>query len=249
MFRFSWGVGIKKTLIYYYNREKITGYDIATFIESKEKPVNVKYTEFLTLFTDLKDDEENLYNKIDKQCRYEIRRAENKDNLTILQYDCKELNEEKIIDFSSFYNKFSREKGLHSKCDEHLMSIANKAKSLVITYAYQDETLLVSHVYLVGDDETRLWYSCSHYRNNDGQFRNLVGRANRYLHWKDILYFKERGCSVYDWGGISNREEIKNITAFKKEFGGSEITLYNYSEKKTFKAKLYSLLSKILKKG
>ncbi len=120
--------------------------------------------------------------------------------------------------------------------------------NILLSFAYQDETLLVAHASLYGGNMSRLWYSCSSYRNTDSQFRNVVGRANRLLHLRDIYYFKEKGIKTYDWGGISDREEIKNITAFKKEFGGEEKVLYNYKVANTFKGKMFLLLCKILRK-
>ena len=31
---------------------------------------------------------------------------------------------------------------------------------------------------------------------------------------------------IYDWGGLSRDEKMKNITRFKEEFGGEEKTVY-----------------------
>jgi len=237
--------GISKNLIYYHNGEDVSKADVDIFIEAFEKPKK-KYEIKRTLFSDLTLAEEEILNKIDKGCRYEIRRADNKDELTIKFYDKTNLTDEIVKQFVEFYNNFTKNKGLDGKCDEGIIKQMKDDGKLMISFSYQNDVLLVAHAYVVGEDIVRLWYSCSSYRNSDNQFRSLVGRANRNLHWKDMLYFKEKAVKIYDWGGISDREEIKNITAFKKEFGGDEKVLYNYKVAKTFKGKLFLFVSKLL---
>jgi len=249
MICFSWKERkVKESIIFYYNNEKIDNADIYTFTESMICTKKKQESKFITLFTDLTLSEEELMEKIDKGCKYEIRRAENKDELTIKYYTAENMTDEISKQFVDFYNSFTKNKGLDGACDENLLNRAKQDGKLTLSFAYQNDVLLVAHAYLVGDKECRLWYSCSSYRNSDNQFRSLVGRANRNLHWKDICHFKGRGLSIYDWGGISDREEIKNITAFKKEFGGEEKTLYNYRVANTFKGKVYLFLLKILRK-
>lgn len=56
---------------------------------------------------------------------------------------------------------------------------------------------------------------------------NAIGRANKYLHWQDILYFKEKGMKSYDWGGCGEEEAVANISSFKRKFGGKEMIVYD----------------------
>jgi lipid II:glycine glycyltransferase (peptidoglycan interpeptide bridge formation enzyme) len=59
----------------------------------------------------------------------------------------------------------------------------------------------------------------------------MIGRANRLLHWEDILYFKQEGLSYYDFGGWSSDTtnlERQKINAFKESFGGVIIPQYSY---------------------
>jgi lipid II:glycine glycyltransferase (peptidoglycan interpeptide bridge formation enzyme) len=60
--------------------------------------------------------------------------------------------------------------------------------------------------------------------------RANIGLANRYLHYKDIEYFKEKKYKIYDFGGISknkNEDEL-NIAKFKQGFGGRELFYADY---------------------
>ena len=53
-----------------------------------------------------------------------------------------------------------------------------------------------------------------------------MGRANRLLHWGDMLRFRELGVATYDLGGwyTEHRDEaLLKINSFKEEFGGSVV--------------------------
>ena len=241
------------SVVYFYNKtelsKQIKNSARVDFVQALEKPVDCKCREKYSLINDLTKDEEVIYDAIDKQTRYEIRRAENKDELSIKFYNSAEITEDILRDVQKFYNNFTAQKKLKSKCDIELLKKAQKQNNLVVSCAIdKDGNTLVWHVYLADDKICRLLYSCSLYRNNDTQFRNLVGRANRLLHYKDMLSFKAAGLEKMDWGGISEREEIKNITAFKKEFGGEPITYYDYRRAYTFFGKIILFILKLLKK-
>jgi len=67
-------------------------------------------------------------------------------------------------------------------------------------------------------------HSASLFREySDTPTRNLIGRANRNLHWHDLLRYKEAGVPLFDFGGWydgRDDEEQLRINAFKEEFGG-----------------------------
>jgi lipid II:glycine glycyltransferase (peptidoglycan interpeptide bridge formation enzyme) len=65
----------------------------------------------------------------------------------------------------------------------------------------------------------------------DSQRRNRIGRANRWLHYQEMLKFKELGASVYDLGGYAKgttHAKLKGINQFKDGFGGSLAEQSNY---------------------
>lgn len=69
-----------------------------------------------------------------------------------------------------------------------------------------------------------LLYSASLFRTSDhATDRAAAGRANRFLHWHDMLHFKMSGCATYDPGGIDvfgRSWETARIASFKRGFGG-----------------------------
>ena len=75
----------------------------------------------------------------------------------------------------------------------------------------------------------------------DNKYRNYIGRVNKFLHWKDIEYWKSVNINTLDWGGVDFKEE-KGISSFKQGFGGELVTYYNIniaiykSQKSVFKS-------------
>jgi lipid II:glycine glycyltransferase (peptidoglycan interpeptide bridge formation enzyme) len=67
------------------------------------------------------------------------------------------------------------------------------------------------------------------------------------LHWKDILEFKKKGYSIYDFGGLALKDDpvLANIDRFKKSFGGTIVQEYEFYQPRTLLGKI--LLS-IIKK-
>lgn len=80
-------------------------------------------------------------------------------------------------------------------------------------------------------DTAALWHLASQYRcNDDKAARALIGRANRWLHWRYILSFKEVGYGPYDCGGMFTDESVADnahVNEFKREFGGVPLPKYN----------------------
>ena len=74
------------------------------------------------------------------------------------------------------------------------------------------------HSCICDDKNIRLLHSCSEFRETDTAFRNAIGRANKYLHWKDMLYFINQHKEKYDWGGISSFDTPNGIDKFKMSF-------------------------------
>lgn len=97
---------------------------------------------------------------------------------------------------------------------------------LVATQAVIDDQLLVMHAHLVDPTASRvaLYKSVSYYNQLlESSKRNLIGRANRLLHFRDMARFKELGIETYDMGGIAKDTadpKLRAINDFKIGFAG-----------------------------
>ena len=115
---------------------------------------------------------------------------------------------------------------------------------LIVSCASIDGKTVVYHSYIFDDKNCRLLHSCSDFRTGDSSERNSIGRANKYLHWMDILSFKREGLIKYDWGGVASFEKPNGIDMFKEAFGGDRISYYNIYVPKTIRRKLYIIVVK-----
>lgn len=211
----------------WYAEEKC-GLDGIILYRGAKKPIGKVLREVRTLITDLTLSEEEIVAKCQKDCRYQIRRAA-RENITAEFKVGKEITEQDIRQFCEFFVDFWKSKGMsdegYEKYKEEIETYA-KEGVFAITCAKQDDEVLVYHTYIVGDNFVRSYQSASQFRNENISAR-IVGIANRYLHKADMMYFKEMGKTVYDWGGAGLREEVKNITEFKESFGGEELYYYD----------------------
>ena len=106
------------------------------------------------------------------------------------------------------------------------------SRSLAITRCESaDGEILSVHSYILSENRARLFHSISLFEKNDSSARkSLIGRANRFHTWRDILYFRGLDYSIFDMGGFyegTADAERAFISKFKREFGGYVETGYN----------------------
>ena len=107
--------------------------------------------------------------------------------------------------------------------------------ALHITEVLQDGRVLAAHVH-VADPQSgrvRLIRSASLFRDLDKPMQQKAGRANRFLHYQDFLYFKRLGYRSYDMGGYDPpegglAEDLRRVSDFKASFGGRVVQEANY---------------------
>jgi lipid II:glycine glycyltransferase (peptidoglycan interpeptide bridge formation enzyme) len=207
-------------------------------------------TPFHTLVIDLGRSESELLANIHKDTRYEIRRAREKDGVTSGAWNGKD---NVVLDqFLDLFNTFTQQKGL-PKLDSHYFRDLAAAGCLDISWASTpDKKIIVYHTHIVVAGRARLQHSASLFRaSSSSEFRNLVGRANRFLHWEDISRFKSNGIVTYDFGGWyegSEDAEKLRINTFKEGFGGRKIMEFNCKLLVTLKAKAVMALSRLRKR-
>lgn len=216
-----------------------------------DKPKHLN-TEFDTLISDLTETEEAIKLHFSKNCRYYVNRAERED-IAVKMHSGKEISDEMIAEFLDFFEEFWVSKGISleekDKLKQELQNYRN-LDALGITEAYVNGEKVVYHTHILADDTVRLLHSASLYRlqEEDANTKNLIGIANRFLHYEEMKYYKALGKSVYDWGGAGMGEDVKNITEFKKSFGGIPITYYDFEAANGLAARLFKLAVKILRK-
>lgn len=197
-----------------------------------------------TLITNLNAPVEELWKQPTKTIRNEINRSK-RENVQVAVYSGREITDELLRGFDRMFHEMFEEKGISERTLPlgELREYASK-DALVITAALIDDIPVVYHSYITDDSHSRLLHSCSQFRAADNAQRNAIGRANKYLHWCDWLYLKEKGVKEYDWGCIGSYECPSSIDQFKLSFGGSYKEYYQLSCDYSFAARLYAKLQK-----
>lgn len=226
-----------------------TGIDVAYYYQRSQPIAGSTSGTYHTLLIDLTQDETAIESGFTKETRYELRRAEKKD-----QFECRspfDPDEAAIRAFHSFFISFCSRKNLGGVDLEYLLS-AQAGGHLRLSAISHQSHILVWHSYLWTTKRVRLLHSASLLDDGDSTQRALVGRANRLLHWVDMRTFKSEGIDTYDFGGwFHGRDENgqPRENKFKSSFGGYRKTEYDGVTTCSQVGKLYmrlrSLKSKI----
>jgi Acetyltransferase (GNAT) domain len=184
-----------------------------------------------TVTIDLAQSESAIFNQFRKDTRYEIRRAETKDLVESRLLTSREITEPVFTELARHYRDLVTTKGITPLNLQRLRLLQEQGRLLIGKASLPDGSPLAWHVYLVAHKRARLLYSVSLFRDTqETAQRALVGRANRLLHWHDIIALKKAGLELYDFGGyyLGKTDESKlRINQFKDEFQGVLRTEYN----------------------
>lgn len=184
---------------------------------------------FRTSVIDLSKPLDHLSARLSKNTRYKISRAEREGIIPRL---VESPSEQEALLFAQYYDTFASQKGLPKTNIAKLQALCRATSLILSSSSDGDGNLLVAHAYIKDASlgRARLLYSASQFRSlDDSSDRNKIGRANRLLHWYEILTLKQMGYRLYDLGGLSddsNDRDKKDIARFKLEFGGDAITEY-----------------------
>jgi len=215
-----------------------SGVDIVLYCQRETPIADARTVPFFSLVTDLSVNEDAIMGQFGKDCRYKIRRAETKDGLHM---EFLTDPESRLDEFRAFYDAFARQKSLDPSYHQWLIAACN-ARQLVLTSASRNDEALVWHAYVMCGQTAWLQYTGSCFRNKENDYRALAGRANRWLHWREMLRFKEMGMTRYDWGGLFEDESVPEragINQFKKDFGGRQERTYDCTVPVTIKGRIW----------
>lgn len=194
-----------------------------------------------SLISDLTQTDDQLLDLMTKTIRNEINRAE-RENVEIKCYSSAQLKEDDAIiaAFSKMYREMYGQKGMAGiELPVKELGAYIEMQQLLITSAIIDGEPVVFHAYVFGEGNSRFLQSCSEFRVADNATRNAIGRANKYLHFRDFQNLRSKGVERYDWGGIQSLSEPNGIDKFKMAFGAEPIVYYNVTMPMTFKYRIY----------
>jgi len=176
-----------------------------------------------TILIDIALPEEAILAAFSETTRYEVKRAMRENLLMALETD--------IERFCSFHNAAADSKGQGHLDPTGLMLYWG---DMYVTKVIAGTDTLAMHSYLFDAQvgTAALYHSASPFRvEPESAKRNFIGRANRWLHFQDMLFFKGLGAVTYDFGGYAkdtDNAELRRINEFKGGFGGSVVEESNY---------------------
>jgi hypothetical protein len=180
--------------------------------------------------------EEELFNAIHSTYRYDIRSAE-KNKIEYLSVCTPSINE--CQNLVTGYNLFANEKKLPTLNLKRILAM-QQSGNLCITKAMLDGIEICTHIYLFDRNTVSLTQS---FNNVNFTISKIRSEANKWLHWKDILFFKNKDIKTYDFGGL-NPKKLPGVNKFKINFGGNTIENYRFIRS----SKIVFFILKIIKK-
>jgi hypothetical protein len=222
------GIPISDIFFAHTTKEGPTDSPLSFFQQTTERHPLFKPVQ--TSVIDLTAPLEEISAPISKNTRYKIQRAE-REGFTPRLTQSPSTEEASL--YAHYYDTFAHHKGLPLCNRAKLNALCATSALLLSSISDSEGNLLSGHAYVKDESlgRVRLLYSASHYRTMaDSGERNKVGRANRLLHWYEILNLKNLGFKLYDLGGIplDSSDEAKNaIARFKLEFGGKLLVEYS----------------------
>jgi len=186
--------------------------------------------EAFSLQMDLSLSAEEIFQQFSKTRRYEVRRAKERDNLTVEFLS--NFDEMELKAFETYYNRFAKQTNELAALDTEKVRALNEQGQFVLARVKDaEDNLLTIHGYIADCEAgiAALFSSSSYFRENKDKSA-LIGRANGLLHYESMLYFKRQGFQIYDFGGIylgKDNEHYMSVAAFKQSFGGKRVVFQN----------------------
>ncbi|MDE3066484.1 MAG: hypothetical protein KGJ60_02935 [Verrucomicrobiota bacterium] len=203
----------------------------------RSSPVSGAKTKFFyTYVIDLAQKPEQLQSNLNKDTAYKIRRARERDKIVC---ECCDPRDPAVMGhFEQMYNAFAAMKGL-PRLERARMESMAAAGALDLSAAKDAEGhVLVYHAnYRDNHRATGIELPSLYRKLSDSAERNLIGRANRYLTWNEIMRYKELGLKYFDFGGWYNGSDpaMLKINDFKRGFGGAVLREYQCEQILTLK--------------
>lgn len=232
---------------FWFNEEANCAADIARFMHVARRLPLARCTPEHTIVVNLEADEDALFTAITRDTQSKIRRATRDGAVANFWRD----PDEKVIrQFTAFYDQFARQKHLSPISGGRLRALRQSGLLAISNVAVPSGEVLAWHSYVYAGPRVRLLQSASLFRSlQDSAGRNAIGRANRFLHYKDMLAFKAAGARLYDFGGWypgGTDADLIRVNRFKEQFGGNVELRYNCERGVTVFGKCALLMKRVV---
>ncbi|HLH40251.1 MAG TPA: hypothetical protein VKX39_13965 [Bryobacteraceae bacterium] len=192
-----------------------------------------------TRVIDLSEDPDKLFGRMNAMARRHVRKAAADPVTAVFHSDPSRALAEQ---FETFYSEFARAKQIPGVNRARIDAMRAEGRLCLSRIDNAQGSALVWHAYFRDRGWARLLHSASVYRLDHSKDKEAeLARANRLLHWRDMLALRELGVTTYDLGGwyAGSQDTAKlKINQFKESFGGRVIDLHNTYDAVTMKGRL-----------
>jgi hypothetical protein len=179
---------------------------------------------FETSLVDLNSNEQSLLARMNRTCRYQLRKADNlADRIEVRQNDSTACR-----DFLRLHNEFVSRKRHTERLSERRFEAYRPLSDVLV--AYFEGRPICGHVVIRDERVGRVGVLFTVSTRLQGEERStFISSINRWLHWYEIRQYKSQGLQVYDLCGLgTDTPEKAGIAFFKHSFGGTSVLEHNY---------------------
>lgn len=203
---------------------------------------------FYTVLVDLRRSPREIFEAMEERTARKIVDAQEKDRLRCEHCDS---NDPRVIaGTEEMWNEFAAAQNTQP-LDRPWLDQFREAGVLDIVAARDSEgQVLVYHlVYLAPGRARQLIAISPHKAVPSIGWRNAVSRANCLIHWHNFQAFRQRGISIFDFGGWypgSTDIQLLGMNTFKGSFGGTVVREFEAQQPVTIKGRTALLLAQLL---
>lgn len=231
--------GLRVAEAYYGEPATRVGADILRCLNYAEPVHGGNSQVFHTIHIDLSQTPEEIFSRMNSSTRNEVRRAEREG---VRSESSTQPGDDWLAAFLAFFEEFAAMKGLPAPNRDRIAGMRDGG-ILDLSRALDAEgNVVVWHCQYGAQARIRLLHSASLFRASTDKARaSYIARANRFLHFRDMLRFRESGYAVYDFGGWyagqTDTDKLR-INSFKEGFGGQVVQVFNADRGLTMKGTL-----------
>jgi hypothetical protein len=190
-----------------------------------------------------------LLSNMRKNTSREIRNAQDRDGLSCSINPTP--SEGEVEDYAKFYDANPRTQDQEPLERDRLRALAKVGLVHIAQVLDAEGVILAQHCLLchrgAGTIQLSSLVSLHHGEANKNQ-GSAIGRANRWLFYREFLFYKERGFLIYDlngWYAGTEDEKRLRINLFKEGFRGRILYGYDCEEPVSIRGKIYLMLQAV----
>jgi hypothetical protein len=223
--------------------------DLIRYMHFSRSVLGATCTPSFTMLLDLSQTPSEMLSKMKNETRYKIRRASERDELSYEYSDGKQRDS--ILRFADHYDRYASLKRLPKVSRRRYVILAEQnALDLSFVGDAAGEILAASSCIRTSWRVRGLQLAAAFRGTSNPSRRALIGRANRYLRWRDILRFREAGIKTFDFGGWfagTDDPDKLRVNDWKAEFCGEIVEEFVCEEAVTLKGRIASVAGELRK--